>query len=343
MVGGAEFLPGVDEGRALCEEDPGGPAAQRLLIRQEGGGARPVVVLQAPELAVVVREESLLLRDPGQVLVQAAAARHGAGLVLIQVIIVADVEGLVELAVAQDGDPVFPAFGDKRMLHRLRQPDAAGAHFFHLSAGPLPEVQRDERRHVTAEAVHIPGPHLQGPDLIVPETGIGIVQVDHVPPVADPVAKAPVSLVIEPLRVLLSQYGIRRRVIIDHVQHHLEAGLVRRLGQVYEILHRPQAGIHSPIVFDRIRGAETSLSVHFAGGLDRQQVENVGAQRLDAGQILLDRAKSAGPMIACEDLIDQLAAKFSCGVSGHALCLLLYLSLFFMDPFFLPGLFLIPL
>lgn len=93
-------------------------------------------------------------------------------------------------------------------LNRFAQPEAAGTDGGHLFPRLLPELQRDKRRNVAAEAVDEARPVFKRFDLVLPQLFVAVIQIGHVPPVAEAVAERAVRLVEEPFRVVLCQPGI---------------------------------------------------------------------------------------------------------------------------------------
>ena len=194
---------------------------------------------------------------------------------LADVVLVLDVERLERLGVGGAVEPGAAHFLAEARVYGLRQPDKAGVDFFHGGARLLPERHRHKGRHVAAEAVHQRRPLGQRLDLVVPERGHGVVEVDHVRPVADVVAGLAVGLFVEELGVRLPQHGVRRGVVVHHVDHHPHPAAVDGVAQVLEVGKRAVGGIYVAIVAVGVGTAEAALLPLLPDGVDGQEPDVV--------------------------------------------------------------------
>ena len=122
---------------------------------------------------------------------------------------------------------------------------------------------------------------------------MAVIQICHVPPVAEAIAERSVRLVKEPLRVVLCQPGIGRRVVIDHVDDALHAPVVDGVNQMPEIIQRAELWVHSAVIADGVGAAERALAMLFTGRVDGQQPDDVRAKGLDTVEIRLNSGEGA--------------------------------------------------
>ena len=147
---------------------------------------------------------------------------------------------------------------------------------------------------------------------------MAVIQIGHVPPVAEAVAERAVRLVEEPLGVMLCKPGIGGRVVIDHVDDALHAPVVDGVDQTLEIVQRAELGVHGAVVTDGVGAAERALSVLFAGRMDGQQPDDVRAERLDAVEIRLHGGEGArfGIIADIDGVQNLIADRFFC-IDSH--------------------------
>ena len=136
-----------------------------------------------------------------------------------------------------------------------------------------------------------------------------IVKIHDIPPVTDMVSHRAVRFVVKPLRMILYKPGIRGRVVVYDIHHQLHSAGMNRIRKCLEVFHRSKTGIHFPVVSDRIRGAKTPFAVQFSGRMDRQKIDPVRPEFLDAVQIIHHCFKCSFFIVAHEDLIEDLAAQ----------------------------------
>ena len=170
-------------------------------------------------------------------------------------------------------------------MHGLREPYAVRIDLFDRGARLQPELQRHERRHITAEAVDYPSPHHERLYLIIPQPAFAVVEINNVRPVAYLVARTSVRAVVEPLRMLPEQRGIRRGVVIDHVYHAFHAARVYLIHEDAEILHRAVGGVHLAVIPVRVGAAETAFLPLDPDGVNGHEPDNIRPQCLDAVKI----------------------------------------------------------
>ena len=164
----AVFLTRIDQRQALLEEAERRPVHQSIFVGNEERRPRLVVILQKTELHEILGIDVFLPLDRLGIRRERALTREVSAELLIHVVVIAEIERLIDLAVGERRDPAPAHIGDEARLHALAQPDATRAHRLDLLARLEPEFQRDQRRYVTAEAVHDLSPHLQRVDLIIP-------------------------------------------------------------------------------------------------------------------------------------------------------------------------------
>ena len=147
---------------------------------------------------------------------------------------------------------------------------------------------------------------------------MAVIQIGHVPPVAEAVAERAVRLVEEPFRVVFCQPGIGRRVVIDYIDDALHAPVVDGVDQMPEIIQRAEFGVHGAVIADGVGAAERALAVLFAGRVNGQQPDDVRAERLDAVEVRLHGSEGARfGIIADIDGIQDLIAQGLFGIDSH--------------------------
>ena len=313
-----DLLPGVDEGQAALEVVEGRPVAARGLLREDVGRAGAVMVFKEAELDIVVGIEPFLGVQPVGVLREGDGAFEVVPEVGVDVVVIGGVKRLIELGVGQARKALCAGGDMEAALNRFAQPEAAGTDGRDLCAGALPELQRDERRDIAAEAVDEAGPGLERFDLVVPELWVAVVQIRHVPPVAEAVAERAVGLVVEPFGVVFGQPGVGRGVVIDDVDDALHAAGVDGVDQMAEIVERAELGVDSAVVTDGIWAAEAPLAVFLAGGMDGQQPDDIRAEGLDAVKVGLHGGEGAlFGVIADVDGIQDLIAQGFFRIDSH--------------------------
>ena len=234
---GACLLAGINKRRSLLEEDKGKPVPQRLLLRNQKPRAQSVMIFQKTQLVIIVRVHRFLPVQRLCVCRERLLAGQIPVEIPVNVIFVADVERAENLRIRRAGYPASSVVQNKRRLHRLREPDAARPHFFKFRSCLHPEFDRDHRRDVAPEAIHISCPDLQRFDLIVPERPVVIIEVDHIPPVACFVSERAVLLMEKPLRMLLCKNRVRRCVVVNHVDNDFHALFVNVIRKIHKIFH----------------------------------------------------------------------------------------------------------
>ena len=286
------------------------------------------MVFEAAQFVVVDGVDSLLEVHHLEPAAQGDLSLHPAIELFPDIIVVLDVENLEGLAVAGGIEALAPGLVAEAAVHGLAEPDVAGVLAVHHAAGHVPEGDRDEGGHVAAEAVHHPRPAAEGLDLIVPEAGIAVVQVDDVGPVADLVAGIAVFIPPEEVRVFVQQHGIGRCVVVHHVDHALHAAFVDFVHQQAEVRLAAVLRVHGAVVAVGIGAAEASLPALLADGVDGHEPDDVGAEGFDAVEVGDDGAEA--PLLGvCADIdgIDHLRLQVDIGFRCHG-CLL---SLFRTD------------
>ena len=147
---------------------------------------------------------------------------------------------------------------------------------------------------------------------------MAVVQIRHVPPVAEAVAERAVGLVVEPLGVVFGQPGVGRGVVIDDVDDALHAAGVDGVDQMAEIVERAELGVDGAVVTDGIWAAEAPLAVFLAGGMDGQQPDDIRAEGLDAVKVGLHGGEGAlFGVIADVDGIQDLIAQGFFRIDSH--------------------------
>ena len=313
-----KLLPGVDQGGALQEVEHGGVVFEGRLVPEEGGDAGLVVVFQEAELVVVCGVGPLLVVQHIEIMAEGDLPLEVFVEDLPDVVLILQVEGGVGVVVQGRGDAVPAGQAAEAQVHRLRQPDTVRVDLGHLCPGVLPEFEGHEGGHVAAEAVHDLRPAHQGLRQVVPEAGVGVVQVDDIRPVAHLVAGPAVGTPVEELRMLPEEDGVRGGMVVDHVDHALHAPRVDGVHQGLEVLHGAVGGVHGPVVPVGVGAAEAALLPSLPDGVDGQEPDDVRAEGLDPVQIRDHGAEGALRRVVPDvDGVDDLILKTGIGVLCH--------------------------
>ena len=318
QMGIFKLLPGIEQGGALQEIEHGSVVHQVVFLLNQGGDAGLVVVFQKTHLIVVVGIDCLLEVQQIQILAQPGLAPEIVVKDLPDVILILHVEGGIQRRVLGGIDALPSGPAAEAAVDALRQPDAARLDFFHCFPGLEPEFHRDKRGHVAAEAVHDLRPPAQALDLVIPQRPLAVVQVDHIGPVADLVAGPALRRFVKPLRVLTVEHGVRRGVVIYHVDDALHAPLMDLFHQAAEVLHGAVGRVHIPVVPVGVGAAQAALLALDADGVDGHEPDNVRAQGLDPVQIRNHREECPLLRVAADiNGIDHLILQSGVGIGRH--------------------------
>ncbi len=177
------------------------------------------------------------------------------------------------------------------------------------AAHRFPEVERDVTGDIGAVAVHaeIADPFLHRPADMLAHAGLGPVEVDDVGPIPPRGgAELAVPALLVPVGVLLRQGVVPGGVVGDEIEDDLEPLRVGGIDEGLELRLGAELGIDRVIVLYGIGAAQRALAVFLADGVDRHQPQDIDAQFLEPGELLLRRLESAlGRELARVDLIDH--------------------------------------
>ena len=263
----ADLLPGVDQRQAARHDE--GEDGHDL-----AGGAHAGELRAVPRILVVVGGEGQPHGRTGiapAVGIDVVAQRRDADPLLRHV--VHQVVHLPRIA-GVEGSPV-----EKVGLLGFGQHEQIGLHPPQALRRLVPEFDRNQHRHVAAEAVHavFADPELHGVALRAPHFAFGIVEFGRVGPVPRHGGRSR-SVALVPRSGLFGHpAGVARRMVGDPVQQHLHTQPVRLGDEGVEIFHRPQTGIDRTIVADRIIGAERAFAPLDADRIDGHQPHGVDA------------------------------------------------------------------
>ena len=277
-----KFLPGVKKRRALEEIQHRRVVPERLFALHIRADARLVVVLQKAQLIVVCGIDGLLEVQHVEIVAEDNFSLQILVKRLADVVFVLHVERFIHIVVELGANALVPREAAKALVDGLGQPDAVWIHLTDRLARGLPEFQRHERGYVAPEAVDDTGPEFETLDLVCPEVGVMIVEVNDVRPVAHFVAGFSVRAAIEKVGVLPIKRRVWGRVVIHNVDHAFHAPGVDFPHERFKIVHRAVSRIDASVVAVRIRAAECSLFASNADGMDGQEPDDIRAQRADA-------------------------------------------------------------
>ena len=277
-----KFLPGVKKRCALEEIQHRRVVPERLFALHIRADARLVVVLQKAQLIVVCGIDGLLEVQHVEIVAEDNFSLQILVKRLADVVFVLHVERFIHIVVEFGANALVPREAAKALVDGFGQPDCLGIHLTDRLARGLPEFQRHERGYVAPEAVDDTSPEFETLDLVCPEVGIVVIEVDHVRPVAHFVAGLSVCAAIEKVGVLAVKRRVWGRVVIHNVDHAFHASGVNFLHERFEIVHCAVGGVHRPVVAVRVRAAERSLFARNTDGMDGQEPDDIRAQRADA-------------------------------------------------------------
>ena len=313
-----ELLSCIEQGCPFQEEKHGRVIVPVTLALYGGADARLVVVFQETQLVVVCRIYGLLEVH----VVQPVAQHHFTAQIAVEalpdVVLILHVESFIGFGIPGAAEALSPNQIPEALVHRLTQPDAAGPYFFDEAACHIPETDRNEGRHITAEPVYDLRPLTERLNLIIPESRDRIIQIDDIGPIADLIAGAAVFIVIIKLRMLLQQYRVGRGMIIHHIDHTFHAAPVDFLHQGSEVLHCAIGRVNTAVIAVCIRTAEAAFLSNNTDGVDRHEPDDVRPQRLDPVQIRNDREEgSLFGMRPDINGINHLLLQVDVGISRH--------------------------
>ena len=200
----------------------------------------------------------------------------------------------------------------------FRQPDAAGTHRLYLTACLAPEFQRHAAGYIAAKAVHDGGPLLQRIDLVRPQLAVGVVQIHHVPPVRHLAGGTPLAVAEEVRRVGLRQHGVRRGVVVHHVDDALHAAVVDSVHQMDKVLPCTVFRVNAAVIPDGVGTAQRPLAALHADGMDRHEPDDVRAKPAQTIQIALQPAECTFlGVVAYKDAVNDLMQQALVGVLRH--------------------------
>lgn len=164
-----------------------------------------------------------------------------------------------------------------------------------FSAGVVPEIDRDETCHIAAVAVYIGflHPELQGIGHVFPQTGLPVVEIDHVVPIVPGSGlKVPVNIAGIPFRMLFNQRIVPGRMVGHPIDDHIHPRTVDFLHQLFEILQGTELRVHGEIIPDAVVTTQTSFAVFNADGVDRHKPQYIDAHRFQSRKMVLKSGKS---------------------------------------------------
>ena len=281
------------------------------------------MVLQTPGLDVAGGVRQLLIVQNIRVGPQGQLTLHEALVERPNVVVVGHVKGAVELGIRRAGRTHAAHAQHIGTVDAFGQPDAAGTYLLHLTAGLTPEVQRYTAGHVAAEAVYDGGPLLQRVDLVRPQITVGIIQIHHVPPVRHLAGGLPRRVAEEILRVGVGQHGVRRGVVIHHVDDALHTPPVDSVHQMDKVLPCAVFRVDAPVVLNGVGTAQRALAALCTDGMDGHKPDDVRAQPVQTIQIVLQRPERALlRVVADKDAVDYLMQQVLIRVFCHDVYLL---------------------
>ena len=258
-----------------------------------GTDAGLIVIFQETHLVIILRIHRLLEVHQVQPVAEGSFSRQIAVEALPDIIFIFQIKSFKIFRIPVAGESLPPGQVAEALMHGFRQPDAAGMDFLHRRPRFFPEFHRHEGRHVTPESVHNPRPALQGFDLVIPEPGHRVIQIDHIRPVADLVAGFSLPVPVIKFGVLLQQDRIRGGMIIHHIDDAFHSAFMDCVHQRLKIRHRSVFRIHIPVIPVGVGAAEAALLPLNPDGMDRHQPDDIRPQLPDPVQIRNHGAKAS--------------------------------------------------
>ena len=236
------------------------------------------MILREVEFHIIIRIDAFLQIQAVQIFLKRPFPQQIACESTVNIIIIAGVKSLVEFRIRQAVLAVrsYPLY--KTCINTLRQPECAGAHFFNRCSGPLPEIERNKGRHVTAEPVHILRPIAQGLDQVIPESRVTVVQVHNIPPLFDLGLGLTVLIPVEPLGMFNRQNRVRGSVIVNNINNALHPALMDLFCQPYKVFYRSEIRVDGAIIRDRIGRTYASFPSDLTDGMNRHEPDDVRPQ-----------------------------------------------------------------
>ena len=188
-------------------------------IGEEVACTRGVVVLNIPHLDVVAGEDVILVIKHIDVIAELALAFRVSVEIILYVVRVFHVKSAVQIGVSSDRIAGFTRKLNMSEIDRLGQPDGIGIDLRHRFHRLFPEFNRNAGSHVAPESVYNVRPLHQRFDLIIPQFAVGIIEIQHVGPIAVAIAEAAVLLAVEVFGMLTEQHRIVGGVVVNDVDN----------------------------------------------------------------------------------------------------------------------------
>ena len=120
-----------------------------------------------------------------------------------------------------------------------------------------------------------------------------------------------------------SQHGIRRGVVIHHVDDTLHAPVVDGVYQMAQVVDGAHVRVHCPVVPDGVGAAHGALAALLADGMNGHQPQDIRAQRPQAVKIALQSAEGALLRVSAnKNTVNYLMSQLQIGVVCHRKALL---------------------
>ena len=115
--------------------------------------------------------------------------------------------------------------------------------------------------------------------------------------------------------MVVGQDGVRRGVVVDHVDDAFHAAGMDGLYQVEEVLPRAVFRVDGPVVADGVGAAQRALAALRADGMDGHEPQDVRAESADTVQVALQGAERALRRVTADkDAVNDLMGQ---GLIGH--------------------------
>ena len=116
---------------------------------------------------------------------------------------------------------------------------------------------------------------------------------------------------VKPLRVFGRQHGVRRGMIVYHVDYAFHAFFMNGFCQRPEIIQSSVLRVDRAVIADGIRRTKAPFPAFLPDGVDRKKIDDVHPQVPDPVEVPSDAVKCAFlRVIAHKDLVHQLVSEF---------------------------------
>ena len=216
--------------------------------------------------------------------------------------------GIDEFPVGKAGNPLPATPKEEPRIHGFAKEEEVVVDRVQGLARFQKEIPRQQTADIETEPI---APHLdvESQDVMdeeFPQFGVRMIEVVNVAPIADLVGQTAFWVVIIPILVVLEIDRVPRRVVENHVHDDFHAKAMGLVKQGFEVVESPEVRGNRAVIPNGIRRAHGAFPPLDPDWVDRQKLDDVDPEALQARQVFPYRLKGAPfAMIPHENLIDD--------------------------------------